>query len=916
MKAGNNMKDNILVTGATGFLGTEIVQKLIEQTDKIIYVLVRADKKEQAVARLRSLWWEEELLRDSIGNRVVPVLGNITQNDLGIEPEEKHTLIEDVAYIIHSAAEVGIKKSKAELWQINVEGTQNVLRFAQEIEAQRGLKRFAHVSTAYVAGKRTGKIMENEDEECLVGEYSSLYEESKAAAEKLVIESGLTYSIYRPSMIVGRTCDGKVKNFNTIYYVLKLLLMGKLKWLPTKKSQSVNVVPVDYVANSVAALTLNVQAENKIFHLTVPKEMAPTVGELVEVVDAWAKRELKLDIGRVHYLPLMFLKNMGSSYNSRTEEKKKTTVSNLLALMPYFYDEHDFDRKNTDELIGAYSIKWQSYIENILYYACRKNFMNQTERNIFSQAMVRRSSKKAPVSYYDVAGDEMKYLSGEDMNEKILSIVKALRSLGISRGDKVALSGMNCTDYMALDMAIGLTGAVSVPIYYTTPIHEAEVLLRKSEAKCFFVGDKRIMKQIDQLKSDIIVINFANASEGVKIERKLMDWSEFIQGQKEEVSEIITDLGDLATIRYTSGTTGEPKGVMFDQYQLRWMGEIMTNLMDFRERNTSMRYLSFLPMSHVVEGILAAYAPYYMMGKIEIYYLNDFDALTKTLPKVRPTVFFSVPRFYEKLWQQLLLNPMGRYYVGMKDGSLKSLLGKVVRASLLKKAGLDQCGQLIVGSAPMSEVLLHKFRELGIEIHNAYGQTEAPLVTINRAGDNVIPSIGTVLPDTEVSVAEDGELIVTGPQVTRGYYGLESDSIQDGVLKTGDLGFKDSDGHVFISGRKKDILITSYGKNINRQKVEGKIKDIDGVSEAVLVGENRPYCTALIWLDETSDMTAEKLEEEIMKMNEGLSNPEKIKKWSVIATPLSIAKGELTPNLKVRRNNVIAHYMNEIDEMY
>ena len=252
----------------------------------------------------------------------------------------------------------------------------------------------------------------------------------------------------------------------------------------------------------------------------------------------------------------------------------------------------------------------------------------------------------------------------------------------------------------------------------------------------------------------------------------------------------------------------------------------------------------------------------------------------------------------------------------MRDGLLKSLFGKVVRASLLKKAGLDKCSQLIVGSAPMSEELLYKFRGLGIEIHNAYGQTEAPLVTINRVGDNVISSIGTVLPDTEVTVAEDGELIVTGPQVTRGYYGLESDSIQDGVLKTGDLGFKDPEEHIFINGRKKDILITSYGKNINCQKVEGKIKDIDGVSEVVLIGESRPYCTALIWLDETPDMTAEKLEEKILKMNEGLSNPEKIKKWRVIDTPLSIAKGELTPNLKVRRNNVISNYRNEIAEMY
>ena len=217
-----------------------------------------------------------------------------------------------------------------------------------------------------------------------------------------------------------------------------------------------------------------------------------------------------------------------------------------------------------------------------------------------------------------------------------------------------------------------------------------------------------------------------------------------------------------------------------------------------------------------------------------------------------------------------------------------------------------------MGSAPVSEALLKNFRALGIEIHNAYGQTEAPLITINRLGDNVIPTIGTALPDTEITVEADGELIVKGPQVTLGYYGLQTENIQDGVLRTGDLGRMDESGHITLFGRKKDFIITAYGKNISIPKIEQRIKDIPGVSEAVLVGENRPYCTALIWLEGTcGDLSGQ-----IERMNAELSHPEQIRRFTVMEKPLSIQAGELTPNLKVKRNNVFAHYAAEIEAMY
>ena len=325
--------------------------------------------------------------------------------------------------------------------------------------------------------------------------------------------------------------------------------------------------------------------------------------------------------------------------------------------------------------------------------------------------------------------------------------------------------------------------------------------------------------------------------------------------------------------------------------------------------------VSFLPLSHVVEGILASYAPYYMLADVDYYYLNDFNSLTEALPKVRPNVFFSVPRFYEKLWDKAVSNRLGKAWMEAEDGPGKRAMGNLLRRLVLGKAGLDRCAQLIVGSAPVSETLLGLFQALGIEIHNAYGQTEAPLITINRLGDNVIPSIGTPLPDTEVYVEADGELIVKGPQVALGYYGLETETISDGVLRTGDLGTIDESGHITLFGRKKDIIVTAYGKNISIPKIEQRLKDIPGVSEAVLIGENRPYCTALLWLEgEAADPDV--LDARIGEMNAGLSHPEQIRRWQVIDRPLQIQAGELTPNLKVKRANVMAHLAEEIEEMY
>ena len=902
------MSDTVFLTGGSGFLGTELAAGLCRMPDIRVYALVRGESPMEAFHRLRGAWHHDRLLYDSIGKTVIPVCGDFTVPGLGLSDGDRRVVEDEVTLIIHAGAETGFTKSSSELAKTNHAGTENMLAFARELNR---LRRFAYISTAYVSGQKKGLVTE---EEPTAAKFSTFYEESKANAEALVRASQIPYAVCRPGMIVGDSRTGWIRTFNTVYYVLKLMLLRKMKIFPISSGTALNIVPVDYVADAVLRICFSEKAAFRTFHLTCPNDLCPKAGELAEFVRSWAKENLNEDLPRPVFAPVQALHKAGLIHNAGSGGRKKTLAGNLLTIMPYFFGEQIFDRTNTDRICGPYDKDWRDFAAKLLALACRRNFMRQSGQTVFQQACVRRASTRYPVCYHDVSANGISTVTGQEVNERISGIVNALWAHGIRKGDRIALTGINSVDYLTLEQAIGLIGAVSVPVYYTTPAAETSVLLEKSGARWFFIGDKRMMKQLPDIKTNARIVAFSAGRESRSA--GAMRWEDFLSKSGEAAPRQYPDPDDLATIRYTSGTTGEPKGVMFNYSQLAWMGEVLTNLLPWKDRNDKLRYLSFLPLSHVVEGILALYAPYYILCRVDYYFLNDFGSLTDALPKVRPNVFFSVPRFYEKVWDQVISTRVGRAWLGMKDGPGRNALAAILRSVVLRKAGIDRCRQLIVGSAPVSETLLHHFRALGIEIYNAYGQTEAPLITINRLGDNVIPTIGTPLPDTLVTAEPDGELIVTGPQVTLGYYGLKTETVRNGVLRTGDLGVIHENGHITLHGRKKDFIVTAYGKNISITKLEGKLKDIESVSEAVLIGENRPYCTALLWIEEETSITDAQLSEKIEEMNETLSHPEQIRKYKVISRPLSIQAGELTPNLKVKRGNVEDHFSEEIEEMY
>ena len=354
-------------------------------------------------------------------------------------------------------------------------------------------------------------------------------------------------------------------------------------------------------------------------------------------------------------------------------------------------------------------------------------------------------------------------------------------------------------------------------------------------------------------------------------------------------------------------------------FQGRYMAESIVSITPWRERNHEGCYLSFLPMGHVVEGILAAYSPYYVPAPVDIYFLEDFRRLQVELPRVRPNIFFAVPRIYERIWEALEKNPIGRLYIKTKSRLLKRLIRRPLRNMTLKRAGLNRCAQLIAGSASCDEGLLQNYRELGVEIHNAYGMTEAPLVTINRLGRNRLGTVGEPMPFTQVKIAEDGEIMVKGPQVTVGYSDKSLEPpVTDGWLMTGDVGKLTDEGSLVIFGRKKELIKTSYGKCIYSGKIEGMIRELPEVTEAMLVGESKPYCSALAWIDKKhyDEATLATVDKAFEEMNKSLSNPEKIKKWALLVNDLSIENGELTPNLKLKRLVVSKKYEKIIDSLY
>lgn len=909
----------VLLTGANGFVATQIARHLIADPEVAVFALIRAKDAKAAQAKLAREWWDFPELIDALGTRIQAFSGDVSQPRLGLGSVEYEEIVQKITHVIHTAADWRLLPVD-ELRKTNVQGTANVIALAKEARKHR-LERLSHISTAYVAGGATGTVSEDQ----LIDHYGffTAYEQSKYEGERLVqaAKAELPVSVFRPSMVVGDSETGAIKTFNTFYFPMRLYLTGKMRLLPVSRSLKLNVVPVDYVAKAVVQLTFEPKAAGQTFHVVAPSESLPKLGELLEFVQAWAKTELGYTLPRAICVPLSTSSMKAVLKLQRAFTGDRKTSDALIALSPYFSENRKFSRSNIDRLLGPYDFKWQAVMPKLLSYAVYHSFFHRSDRTVHEQVLFRLESKRYPVTYFDIIKGKTVKKTAHEMRRDILAAAAALQVFGVAPGDRVALTGLNSTTYLAVDIAIGLVGAVSVPLYYTTPPPDINDVLEASGAKLFFVGMPRLITRVNEFSADIPIVSICRTQPPADAKKRVVSWEEFLSKGKDASASAKASVGfgDIATLRYSSGTTGKPKGAIFTHAGLRYMAESLISITPWRERNRPCSYLSFLPMGHVVEGILATYSPYYAPAPLKIYFLEDFRRLQDELPQVRPTVFFAVPRIYEKIWEALQKNPVGRFYLKTKSSLLRRAIRRTLRNTTLKRAGLNKCAQLIVGSASSDTNLLQNYRELGVEIYNAYGLTEAPLVTLNRLGRNRIGTIGEPMPFTEVKVAEDGEIMIRGPQVTAGYFDKSIvPPFKDGWLMTGDIGKLTPEGSVIIFGRKKEIVKTSYGKCIYSGKIESMIRELPDVTEALLLGESKPYCTAIAWVDKKhyTPETLAAIDQAMEEMNKRLSNPEKIKKWAILINDLSIENGELTPHLKLKRAVVSQKYAKIIDSLY
>ena len=735
------MSGVVFLTGATGFLGSWIAQRLVQDTNHTIIALVRAEDKQAAMRRLSRAWWDWPELVGAIGARVEAVCGDVSLPHLGLDDATCASLVHRITHIIHTAADLRLDGPISELRRTNVQGVVNVLELARAIHKDHGLTRFSHISTAYVAGRRKGPV----PEDALTDEFgfANGYELSKYEGELLVqaAKGELPISVFRPGMIVGDSRTGAIKTFNTFYFPVRLYLTGKIRSLPSSPDLPANIIPVDYVAEAVVRLTFEPVAEGLNFHLTAPYASLPTAKEAGYFIRQWAREHLGLKLPRPLFIPLP-LPAIAGRYEPGREAKREERgmVSSLVTILPYLGERRQFQRDNVDRLLGPYQMKWREFLPHILEYAVHMGFLHRSERTVHEQILYRLEGRGRRVAYHDVVEGKIVTRGAGEVRRDMLAAAGALRSLGIGRGDRVAIVGLNSTRYLTLDVAIGLLGAASVPLDYTSPPAELDAIIQASGSRLLLIGAPRLLERLSELTAQIPIVSFCRGQPPSNLPRKVMPWDEFLAlgaGCEMPTTAPVT-FRDLATLDYTFGTTDQPKGAAFTHGDLRRMGEAVASLFPWKARNSPASYLSFLPMRHVLEGILATYSPYYAPTSLDLYFLEDFRELQRTLPRVRPMIFFAVPFVYEKIWEAMRRSRIGRIYLGAREGLLKRMLRQLLRWQLLRKAGLDRCAQFIVVSAPSSDALLRAFHELGIETHNASGLTAVPLVTLNRLGVNRI----------------------------------------------------------------------------------------------------------------------------------------------------------------------------------
>jgi long-chain acyl-CoA synthetase len=577
-------------------------------------------------------------------------------------------------------------------------------------------------------------------------------------------------------------------------------------------------------------------------------------------------------------------------------------------------------------------------------------FFAVTERNLDRVMLYREAGKWLPIS-------------SSDLSRNVAATARALLQCGVHKGDRVAILSENRPEWSTADFAILLLGGVTVPVYATLTPEQTAYTLRDSGANVIFVSTENQLRKIQSILSqtqiqrivvmDRIQIPGNLAASCVVMDQFTAQGPVTLDPQVESLARGIRP-EDLATIIYTSGTTGTSKGAMLTHGNMA--SNISCSLLgfDMRPGQTS---VSFLPLSHVT----ARHVDFAMLYHgVTLAYCPFLENLPAALLEVRPTVCVSVPRVYEKIYAKTEMLARGfpkrsiyRWSLSVGNANKPAILAgetpaspawKIANKLVFSKIRQGLGGRVetfISGGAPLGRELAEWFATVGIRIHEGYGLTEtSPVIAVNTPIHHRIGTVGKILPNLEVRIAADGEILARGPSVFKGYWNRPEETqnaFEDGWFKTGDIGHIDADGYLSVTDRKKELIKTSGGKFIAPQPIENSLKLNPLVGTAVVVGDKRKFACALIspnfalleeWArtngvsfssraDLIANAKVQSLYEELVEgANEKLARFEKLKRVVLVPDEFTPENGALTPTMKLRRRIVEDRYRRQIDELY
>jgi long-subunit acyl-CoA synthetase (AMP-forming) len=566
-------------------------------------------------------------------------------------------------------------------------------------------------------------------------------------------------------------------------------------------------------------------------------------------------------------------------------------------------------------------------------------------------------------------------LSWSEYRDRVAEVAMGLASIGVGRGDFVAIMTRNRPEHVMADFGAMHDGATGVSFYNTLAPEQISYIAGHCEAKVAVLEGREFMKRWEKVKADLPslerVVLLQDAEEFADYDW-VLSWKDLVSRGREALAKGRQEFEatwrsvkpeDPATLIYTSGTTGPPKGVIISQRNVVWTAASLDRTGDYP---TGLRAVSYLPLAHALERLATHWLGTWKAA--HVYFCPEVLQVFEYLPEVRPQAFAGVPRLWEKLQAGIQAavaaepnerkRKIGLHALDVAQRAARlrreaqgvplglklqrALFDRLAYSKIRVKLGLDQCQLAVSGAAPIAPATLEFFAGIGIPIHEGYGMTEdSGPATVNPRGGEKLGTVGPAMPGVEVRLAEDGELLIRGGNVAPGYYRDEERTAEtfdpDGWLHTGDIATIDEDGYVSIIDRKKELLITAGGKNISPANLEGLLKQHPLIGQACVVGDRKPYVAALIVLDgegapiwaAQNDLPFRGLAEfagdprvlaEIQRAvddaNQHLSNAEQIKRFHVLPAEWTVDSEELTPTLKLKRRVVHQKYAEDIERLY